>query len=313
MKRIFSMIGILTLSAFLLSSFSLRENPQDPPRGKKTERHIKISKVDDEGNKIELDTIVNNDEPFVWNGDTIGGDSNFKWLAKDIDLDSQGNMNFDIDISDDDAGNVFMVKSGGKGFAKSWQVQTDGDSTKEYTISIVGDDNEPGDIMMWHGANDGAHTFVMPPVPPVQVPPVAPKMMFFGKDNAGNVIDLSDPGVISFKKKKLSGGREKITIIRNEPDENVKNVEEIIVTGKGNKAMFFGDSPKVEKVIVTGSPDKRMEVIEDTDVMHLDKGDGKIKVIQEDGKKIIIREIKEGDEKKVEVNVEVEEEGQENN
>ena len=31
-----------------------------------------------------------------------------------------------------------------------------------------------------------------------------------------NVIDLSAPGIISFEKKKLSGGREKITIIRNE-------------------------------------------------------------------------------------------------
>ncbi len=33
----------------------------------------------------------------------------------------------------------------------------------------------------------------------------------------GNVINLADPGIISYKKKKLSGGREKITIIRKEP------------------------------------------------------------------------------------------------
>jgi hypothetical protein len=33
----------------------------------------------------------------------------------------------------------------------------------------------------------------------------------------GNVIDLSDPGIISYKKKKIRDGREKITIVRKEP------------------------------------------------------------------------------------------------
>jgi hypothetical protein len=34
-------------------------------------------------------------------------------------------------------------------------------------------------------------------------------------------IDLSDPGIISFKKKKMSGNREKITVIRHEPNERM--------------------------------------------------------------------------------------------
>lgn len=33
---------------------------------------------------------------------------------------------------------------------------------------------------------------------------------------SGNVINLSDPDIISYKKKKLSGGREKVTIIRKD-------------------------------------------------------------------------------------------------
>ena len=70
MKRILSQTILPVLSFFILSSFSIRETPQDPPRGKKAEKHIKMVKVDDEGNKVELDTIIAGDEIFVWNGDT---------------------------------------------------------------------------------------------------------------------------------------------------------------------------------------------------------------------------------------------------
>lgn len=38
-----------------------------------------------------------------------------------------------------------------------------------------------------------------------------------------NIIDLSDENVISFKKRKMSGGREKITIIRKEVDDSLFN------------------------------------------------------------------------------------------
>ncbi|MBK6283087.1 MAG: hypothetical protein IPF54_10870 [Draconibacterium sp.] len=51
MKRIFSIILLSVFSGILLSSFSIRENPQDPPRGKKTEKHIKMVKIDDNGKK----------------------------------------------------------------------------------------------------------------------------------------------------------------------------------------------------------------------------------------------------------------------
>jgi hypothetical protein len=36
----------------------------------------------------------------------------------------------------------------------------------------------------------------------------------FNRNKNENIIDLSDSGIISYKKKKLSGGREKIVIIR---------------------------------------------------------------------------------------------------
>jgi len=45
-----------------------------------------------------------------------------------------------------------------------------------------------------------------------------------GMDNP-DVIDLNAPGVISFKKKDLSGGREKIEIIRKKPEKKKVEVE----------------------------------------------------------------------------------------
>ena len=83
MKRILSVILLSGFALFVLSSFSIRENPQDPPRGKKTEKHIKMVKVDDNGKKIELDTVIAGDEILVWNGDTISGGKELKWISKD--------------------------------------------------------------------------------------------------------------------------------------------------------------------------------------------------------------------------------------
>ena len=94
----------MACAIFLLSSFSIRENPQDPPRGKKKEKHIKIEKIDDKGNKTEIDTIIKGDDFFVWNGDTIGNHKGFSWFSgDDFDLESlHEKLNFDFDFSNDE-------------------------------------------------------------------------------------------------------------------------------------------------------------------------------------------------------------------
>ncbi|MDP3435022.1 MAG: hypothetical protein Q8T04_18945, partial [Bacteroidota bacterium] len=56
----------------------------------------------------------------------------------------------------------------------------------------------------------------MPPMPPM--PPVRHMKMMKGA-NSGRVIDLNDPNIISYKKKNLSGDREKIEIIRKKTEE----------------------------------------------------------------------------------------------
>jgi hypothetical protein len=224
MKRIFLNLFLPGLSVFILTSFSTKENPQDPPRSKKTEKHIKIVKVDDDGKKTELDTIIEGDKVFVWQGDTVGG-KDFTWISKDgFDLDNiheNFDMNFEYKIEDDGEGKFIIMKSGKKG----------------------------GHI-------------IMPPVAlDAPFPPHAPRVMFSSNKNK-NMIDLSDPGIISYDKKLRKDGTEKIVIVRKQQKENEE--EEIIINGtsgeKGNST-FVTDDGKVIKIRESKEgEDKQIEV-----------------------------------------------------
>jgi hypothetical protein len=55
-----------------------------------------------------------------------------------------------------------------------------------------------------------------------------PHVFHIEKNYSGNIIDLSDPEIISYKKKSIRNGREKIVIIREKKD-NENDVEEIEV------------------------------------------------------------------------------------
>jgi len=313
MKRFLSITTIFAVAFLMLTAFSLRENPQDPPRGKKVEKHIKLVKVNEDGEKVELDTILTNDDVFVWNGDTIGGAKDLKWISKDdFVLDSlHKNMDFDFDfdIEKDGEANVFIMKSGkgGKSMVKEFKI--DGDSNHKFLMELS-EDGKHGDhdVMMWHsdeGNNEmifGAPKMAGVPHPPhAPHAPHAPNFMFMGKEKKGNVIDLSDPGIISYNKKKLKNGTEKITIVRKQvPEKDIEFNEEIIIHGAGDHPMMLheGHSKKAKSIKIMKNEDGNIEFF----------GDENLKVIKEDGKIIRIKEIKKDGEKKVEVKVEVEEE-----
>ncbi len=273
MKRVLSLIGIFTAAFIFLSSFSLRENPQDPPRGKK--KHIKMVKVVD-GEKIELDTLLEGDEPFVWMGDTVG--HKMKWISSDnMEFgDSLKEYKFDIRMSDDEKGeNVFIMKS------------TSGDK-------------EHAPHMMWFSDDSD-----------ISMPIGAHNTKVVRKKIRGNVIDLSDPGIISFKKKKLSGGREKIEIIRNEVEENFEEDINVFIDAPDKLHMIHADSPHIEKRIKVISDDSGLiQILEDGDLKKFEfKGlEEGVHEFKEDGKIIRIKKMKKGDGKEIEVNVEVEEE-----
>ncbi len=243
MKRILLITGILGLTFLFTSAISIRETPQDPPRGKKT-KHIKMVKVDDNGKKTELDTVIEGDNVFIWNGDTIGGEHKLKWVSE-----GAVEMDFDIDVEESADGNVIIMKSGKGG---------------KHNVMMFGGDEGDNEMIFRAPHMVGA--------------PHAPKMMMMKMHNQGNVIDLSDPGIISYEKKDLKDGKEKITIVRKKPTEKDMELhEEIIMHGGGAPMMIHSGHPghpgeaKTIKVIL--SDDGNIEIIEDGKVRHV-KMDG---------------------------------------
>lgn len=304
MKRILSLAGRLALAVLISMAFTIDTNAQE----KKTERHIKMVRVDDQGNKTEIDTVIKGDDVFVWQGDTIGGGKELKWVAKegDFDFDFDTDMKMGIKMDEDENGNVFILKSGDK--KAPVFITTEGDSLKkEYRVKVVGvGEHGDHDVLMW---NEKDHNKIMIGAPHGAHPG---NVMFIG-EKKGNVIDLSDPGIISFEKKELKDGREKITIVREKPDEKEVNVhKEVIVTEGGDHSMILhkGHPGEAKRVKVFVTEDGKAEVIEEGGTWTEEEGED-VKVIEKDGKKITIKKIKEGGEVKVDVEVEEKKENKE--
>jgi len=253
MKQIMFVIGFFLASFLLLTSFSLRETPQDPPRGEKGEkakRHIRLEKIEN-GEKTVLDTVIEGNRVFVWNGDTIDSASKFKW---------SGMENFEIDSIH-----------------------------KNFEFRFLESDG-PGD-----------NRFIFAPHPPNA--PRMPHAVRLQKNLRGNVIDLSDPGIISYKKKKLRGGREKITIIRNEPSENEIEKDVLItVTEAVDPAFWMGTKgPEKRKTVkVIKHDNEELEITEDEDII-MQRKDGEIMIIRKkinDNNEDVMIEIEENEENK---------------
>ncbi len=291
MKNILSASGILVLTVLLTSAVSIGEMPQDPPRGKK---HIQLTKIDNKGNKTELDTVLNAGEVFVWNGDTIGHDKEMQWMAKEGKFMFDSDMDFDFDFDTDSIHKIFISKAGDLSLPKMFSFTCNDDSARQYKVKMIasGDDRE---LMEW--TSKGSNNLVGAPF-------AGPKMMMMRSSANGNVIDLSDPGIISFEKKELKDGREKITIIREKPSGEAMEVHEEIVIPGAPMMMHSGLPHKARTIQVIAGDDGKVEIIEDGKQIHVEEMSEDVKVIEKDGKKIVIRKTREGDE--VKVNVEVE-------
>ena len=208
MKLILSIALLTGYTVFLLSSVAAGQQktppPPPPPKSPKTEKHIKMVKVDDNGKKVELDTVIHGDDVFVWQGDTIGK-KEMKWITKDdFKMDSihqNFDMNFEYQIEDDGEGNMMIMKSG-----------------------------------------KGGKHMIMAPVPPgAPFPPHAPKVMMFRGQKNKNVIDLSDPGIISYDKKLRKDGTEKITIVRKQVPE-VDSMKEDVLIGEDENVIYMKET-----------------------------------------------------------------------
>jgi hypothetical protein len=221
MKSTLHTLGIAGVAAVLFSSFVLVEN-NDNAQSPKKGRHVRLVKIEN-GKKMQIDTVFTNDDVFVWNGDTINPVKHFK---------PGENADFKV------------IKDGMKNGREKMMIFVDRDREKENPdmmgispedeMDIMVDDNDtvgkkiivrkmkggPKDHMIFFNEMGPKH---FPPVPPV--PPIFPTPHIMKFKHAGRVIDLNDPGVVSYKKKDLKGGLEKIEIIRKKADEDTANFD----------------------------------------------------------------------------------------
>jgi len=156
--------------------------PQDKTQAQpKKSRHIKMIKMEN-GKKMELDTVLTGDDIFVWNGDTINPVKHVKKFSH-------------------------------AGFDKMHHIDVEGDSAhKKIIIHKRLHDGNEADHFVYLNEPRMKHFPPMPPMPPV------PHLKMMKDKHSGRSINLNDPNIISFKKKDLSGDREKIEIIRKKTE-----------------------------------------------------------------------------------------------
>ena len=105
------------------------------------------------------------------------------------------------------------------------------DSVHRFDYKIEGDGNKR--IMIMKAGKDDDHMIMAPFPPDVPKPPYAPKVMMLRGQKNKNVIDLSDPGIISYDKKLRKDGTEKITIVRKQLIENDSLLEDVFTRDDG--------------------------------------------------------------------------------
>jgi hypothetical protein len=277
MKNTLLSFGIAGLATVLLSFTFIQKNETD--QEPKKVRHIKMTKIEN-GKKMELDTVLHNDDVFVWNGDTINPPKHGKMMHS-----SGGNGMKHMDVTVDDEGgneNVMIMKHrGGKpgepiilnlDNGEDMEIVTENvDSLGKRIIVRKHITDGDGNHMIFFDDGDMKHFTPMSPVPHMRM------------RHSGQIIDLNDPNVISYKKKDLSGGREKIEIIRKkstEPEDMNFNFE------VGDELM---PPPPPPPPGAPGAP----EIIHE-----YNNGNEKVKIIEKDTK------VDGKDGKKVEVEVE---------
>lgn len=268
MKNVKLKLFAQVLSTFFIAAFTLGTllvNAQDT----KSTRRIKMVKVVD-GKKFELDTIVSGNEMFIWQGDTVNG-KELKNRISPSGFDKKHRMEVKVDTKDGKK-NVMVYKfnDGEKSEPLIWHSESGdnvfhfknekGDSIKERIIirkKHVGSDDDVLFINKGSKMMSGS----------------VPKLMMLKHKDSGQAINLNDPNVISFKKKDLSGGREKIEIIRKKSDKKAEmnfefdQFDHFISPAAKSNFEFINESGDVKKEIriIKKDVDNKYEKIEKTE------------------------------------------------
>lgn len=206
-------MAVLAFTSINTFAQSTSENSTDE---KPVKKHLTIVKIED-GVKTELDTVITGDDSrFFFNG----GMDEFEWegdMPTMPDSLMMRNMrHFRFEGRPDGKGphhemHVFRDLDDQK------DIQTfefvDGDSTR-HMMFIHNGDRRP-DMLNFGG-------------PEAPMPPHAPAMMHFKSQRMGNntnVIRLDSPDIISYKKKTMKDGTEKIEIVRKQPTQKQVDVK----------------------------------------------------------------------------------------
>ncbi len=284
MKDKLLLFGSIGLTGVLLSSFMFIQKGGESQEHKKV-RHIKMTKIEN-GKKMELDTILTGNEVFIWDGDTINPDRHAgKYSSSGIDKMHQ----FDV-IADNFKGKenvMFFKHRGGKsGEPMIWNMDTNDD------MEIITDDNDSlgkrivvrkrmrDDAENHMSFRDGDRDMLVPP-PPLPAPPMPPVPPFshMKMQHAGQIIDLNDPNIVSYKKKDVKGGMEKIEIIRKKSEDQRNmtfdfNEDQELIAPEPPRVPEFklksdGDSIHMKiiekKKVIKGKDGKEIEVKKETD------------------------------------------------
>jgi hypothetical protein len=188
---------------------------QEKKEDLKKEKRIRIVTIKD-GVKEVTDTVIIGDHPDL--GFT-GNDKKFKWVTMTEECDSMSGFQ-ELDMDDGEAERIILMKKRHAGDPVIIRrFESVGDSGKKVTVFVRKADTEEGDEDVVYLGGDGkkVHRFITAPMRH-DVPGIPPVQPFRFSMKQRNVIDLSDPGIVSYRKKKISGGREKITVIRQESE-----------------------------------------------------------------------------------------------
>jgi hypothetical protein len=209
--------SVLLLATFLIFTLvtAIPSIGQKTSPEKKQITHVKTVTIKD-GKETVTDTTFTGKNMKVFKHD---GGKNFVWVTTHDSL-KVDTLTEDFEfVQGVGKGKRTVIMRHGKneGPVIIREMETEGDSGKNVVVHVESISPEEGDIVIGRrGAGRQGRLSPGPIFPPEPLPAVRA----FRYRNNANVINLADPGIISYKKQKLSGGREKITIIRNEVKES---------------------------------------------------------------------------------------------
>ena len=225
---------VLLLSAFSFSASAPMPDEAFLPQKKEVTRHVKI-KLDQNGKTVELDTVFTGmtDDEIQQEIDNFmdkhdGERKKFEVEMRVFADSVKKSMLPGMDSLKNQI--VFIQKNMPKSCIRVMHGKALRDSLLQYKVQVVEGDSmrvfvhkgkNDSDVIVWNGK------ISIPPVPPLpKLPPLPPQHMMHGFHFDRYSFDAHDANVISYQRKKLSKGREKITIIRKVPkDEEVQEFE----------------------------------------------------------------------------------------